>query len=240
MNDRGDMYKFTAKLADLTVSLETKHDYTMKLFADYIVNEDRADIYIPYSETGLAKECENDPDASERYHESLYVYRRICENILDYEAMLLHSSAVCLDGEAYLFTAPSGTGKSTHTRLWREYFGDRAFMINDDKPIIRHKDGVFTVYGTPYDGQHHLSRNTSAPIKAICIIERAKENTIRRLNNREAISALLGQTLLPADEEKMDKLLSLIERLFEAVPVYKLGCNISEDAVKIAYENMKN
>ena len=234
------MYRFTAKLADLTVSIETKHDYTVRLFSDYTVDADDFDIDVPYSETGLAKECENDPDASERYHESLYVYRKICEKMLDYEAMLLHSSAVCLDGEAYLFTAPSGTGKSTHTRLWRECFGERAFMINDDKPIIRHKDGVFTVYGTPYDGQHHLSRNTSAPIKAICVIERAKENTIRRLNNAEAISALLAQTLLPADEGKMDKLLSLIERLFEAVPVYKLGCNISADAVKTAYENMKN
>ena len=234
------MYCFTVKVADLVIKIETKYGYTEKLFADYICDSVSEDIYVPFSEEGLALECKNDLNAPEWYHESLYVYRVICEKILDYNAMLLHSSAVCLDGEAYLFTAPSGTGKSTHTRLWREFFGDRVFMINDDKPIIRYRNGRFYAYGTPYDGQHHISRNTHAPIKGICIIARGEKNNIKRVSADESVAMLMNQTLLPRDPEKMDTLLNLLDTLLSSVPIYRLECNISEEAVTVAYENMKN
>ena len=83
-----------------------------------------------------------------------------------------------MDGAAYLFTAPSGTGKSTHTRLWREVFGDRVWMINDDKPMLRISENLVTAYGTPWNGKHHISRNASAPLKAIVQLNRGKENII--------------------------------------------------------------
>ena len=80
-----------------------------------------------------------------------------------------------MDGEAYIFTAVSGTGKSTHAMLWREVFGERVRMINDDKPLIRiTPEGKAVVYGTPWDGKHHLSKNSAFPLKAICWLTRAK------------------------------------------------------------------
>ena len=105
--------------------------------------------------------------------EELAVYRRIAEKMLDYDTFLFHGSVICVDNEAYVFTAKSGTGKSTHARLWRKLLGDRAIMINDDKPLIRICDDKAIVYGTPYDGKHHLSNNISAPVKAVSIINQS-------------------------------------------------------------------
>ena len=233
-------YVFSARLAGLVINLETQYEYTKKLFSDYICGDDeKVDIFIRYDEKELAKECENDPVYPALYHESLLIYRKICTAIVEFGAMLIHSSAISLDGEAYLFTAPSGTGKSTHTRLWREHFGERAVMVNDDKPIVREQDGRFFVYGTPYMGQHKLGANISAPVKAVCIVTRGTKNEIERLSAAECISMILNQTLMPADETLMDMLLDTLERFLEYVPVYRLKCDISDEAVCVAYEGMK-
>lgn len=117
----------------------------------------------------------NFPDS---YLETLAVYRKFAENLLAYDTVLFHGSVVAVDGIGYLFTAKSGTGKSTHTRLWREYFGERAVMVNDDKPLLQVTENGVIVYGTPWDGKHHLSNNISVPLKAICILTRAEENHI--------------------------------------------------------------
>lgn len=233
-------YNFSVKLAEITINIETRCEYTKKLFDDYICeNTEPFDIIIRYDDAELVRECANDPCYPEFYHESLLVYRKICTAIVEYGAMLVHSSAISLDGEAYLFTAPSGTGKSTHTRLWREHFGERAVMINDDKPIVRERDGRFFVYGTPYMGQHKLGSNICAPIKAVCIVARGGKNEIERLSAAECISMLLNQTLMPADETLMDMLLNTLESFLEKVPVYRLKCDISDEAVCVAYEGMK-
>ena len=139
-------YNFNVKLAGLVINIETCYEYTRKLFYDYVCDaSEKVDITVRFCDTELAEEAANDPAYPEFYHESLLVYRKICTAIIEHNAMLIHSSAVSLDNEAYLFTAPSGTGKSTHTRLWREHFGERALMINDDKPIVRERDGRFFV-----------------------------------------------------------------------------------------------
>ena len=98
--------------------------------------------------------------------------------MISYDTILFHGSVIAVDGIGYLFTAKSGTGKSTHTRLWREYFGDRAAMVNDDKPLLKITDSSVIAYGTPYNGKHRLGTNISVPLKAICILTRAADNHI--------------------------------------------------------------
>lgn len=233
------MFEFNVKLADLKINILSGHEYTKRLFSDYICDSDEpCDFVIRYDGAELARECENSRDFPVFYHESLLIYRKICTKIIEYNAMLMHSSAISLDGEAYLFTAPSGTGKSTHAGLWRAHFGERAVMINDDKPIIREIDGRFFVYGTPYMGKHRLGANIKAPIKALCIIARGEKNEIERVRAADHIPALLNQTLLPSDEKLMDALFSTFERFIDRVPVYRLKCNISDEAVRVAYEGM--
>ncbi len=175
---------------------------------------------------------------SDAYLETLAVYRKladclICENIL-----LFHGSAIAVDGVGYLFTAKSGTGKSTHARLWRETFGSRAVMINDDKPLLKiEKQGV-TVYGTPWDGKHRLSSNISAPLKAICILARGEQNSIRPVSAREAQPMLLQQSNRSSSPDKLKKTVLLTDALAHRVLLYKLYCNMTTDAVRTAWEGI--
>ena len=176
---------------------------------------------------------------SDEYLETLAVYRKIAEKMPFYDTFLFHGSCVAVDGTGYLFTAKSGTGKSTHTRLWREMLGDRAVMVNDDKPLIRvSEDGAY-IYGTPWDGKHRLSSNICVPLKAVCVLTRAAENQIRRITAREAYPMLLQQSYRPTDTAAMTKTLSLIDRLSQQADLWRLGCNISPEAAQTAYDAMR-
>ena len=183
--------------------------------------------------------AEEKRDYSKSYLEHTAVYRKFCEKSVDYNVILCHGSVLEYKGEAYLFTAPSGTGKSTHTRLWREYFGDEVIMINDDKPLLRfEKDGVYA-YGTPWDGKHHISTNRNAKLKAICFLNQDKENHICRIAGEEALPMLMNQIYRPRNAAGMIKTLDYINELIEKIPMYKMGCNMELEAAKVAYEGMK-
>ena len=171
--------------------------------------------------------------------ELLAVYRRIAEQMPFRDTFLFHGSAVAVDGAAYLFTARSGTGKSTHTRLWREMLGDRAVMVNDDKPLIRLTEDGAVVYGTPWNGKHRLGTNISVPLKAVCILERAKQNTIRAITREEAFPMLIQQSYRPLDPAALAKTLSLVDRLSRTVSLYRLGCNMDPEAAELSYNIMK-
>jgi hypothetical protein len=192
------------------------------------------------TEKEVLKEKADAPDFPDYYLESLALFRKLCEYVLSSaNGIIFHSSAIAVDGEGYLFTAPSGTGKSTHTRLWRELLGDKAIMINDDKPIIRYEDGEFYVYGTPWTGKHRLGENVRVKIKAICEIKRAKENRMEKLSPFEMFITIMNQTLRPKGEEDLDKLLKLIEKLLSKVKTFRLYCNVSIDAAKLSYNTLK-
>lgn len=177
---------------------------------------------------------------SDSYLETLAVYRKIAEKIIEDDKILFHGSVVAVDGEGYLFTAKSGTGKSTHTRLWREYFGERAVMVNDDKPLLMISDTGVTAYGTPWNGKHRLGENIAVPLKAICVLKRDKENHIEKVGNRSSVYPLiLQQAYRPANAQKTAKLLTLIEKLMNNVPLYVLGCNMDISAAETSYNAMK-
>ena len=145
-----------------------------------------------------------------------------------------------MDGKAYLFSADSGTGKSTHTKQWQKYFGeDRALIINDDKPAIRKEKSGWTVYGTPFSGKTDENLNRKAVLQGICMLERGEQNTIERIGVWEAIPLLMRQTIVPRNEELAGELLEILDQLLSEVPIYRLKCNISEEAVLTAYEMMR-
>ncbi len=178
------------------------------------------------------------PGVSDASLASLSVCRGIAERLPMRDAFLFHGSAVAVDGRAYVFTAASGTGKSTHARLWRELLGDRAVMVNDDKPFIRVSEEGAAVYGSPWDGKHKLSRNIAVPLRAVCILGRAERNTIRRAAWEEAFPVLLQQTYRPADPAALARTLALLDRLSGQIQVYRLGCNMDLSAAKLSYQTM--
>ena len=237
------------RIADKCIEIASIHPkvheycgaYADTVPADYSVEIRQADIDFEREKSAREDELEGIPVRrfSDEYLETLAVYRRIAERMPDYDTILFHGSAIAVDGQAYLFTAKSGTGKSTHTRLWRELLGDRAVMVNDDKPLIRVADTGAVIYGTPWDGKHRLSQNISVPLKAICLLERAEENRIKAISAGEAYPMLLQQTYRPADPAALAKTLTLIDRLSRNVALYRLGCNMDIRAAELSYGTMK-
>ncbi len=175
---------------------------------------------------------------SDAYLETLAVYRKIADHLLYCDTLLFHGSVIAVDGEGYLFTAKSGTGKSTHTRLWREYFGERAVMVNDDKPLLHITDSGVTAYGTPWDGKHRLSTNTAVPLKGICILTRDTTNHIESVEPHAVYPLIVQQTNRSLSSDGVKHTLSLIDHMLNVVPVYRLGCNMDIEAAVVAYEGM--
>lgn len=227
------------RIAGITIDVKNKYGY-FDDFAKEFIYEGEPDFTVEVPDEVMQKVISQNPDFSDGYLESLEIYRIICRRILDYDAMLMHCAAVCVDGEAYLFTALSGTGKTTHINLWREKFGDRFLVVNGDKPIVRLKDGRFFVCGTPWRGKENYGHNVVAPIKAICILERGEKNEIRKIQPHEAISTVLTQTLRTDDINETEKVLMLIDKLLGNVPFYVLRCNMEKEAAEVSYNGMQD
>lgn len=226
---------FSIRLADQNFNIDNKYDYVQKQCKKYYSN-DASGILISVTDEEISREQTG--HSSPGYLESLAIYRKIAEHLVDYSTLLFHGAVIAVDNEAYLFAAPSGTGKSTHARLWREQFGQRAVMINDDKPLLKITDSGVRAFGTPWDGKHHLSTNTSAPLKAICILERNETNSIESITQSDALPVLIRQSYRPSDPTALKKTLALVERLGSSVKLYRLGCNMTPEAAQIAYNGM--
>lgn len=171
--------------------------------------------------------------------ESNILYRKVSLGMLDYDAFLLHAAVVAVDGEGYVFTAPGGTGKSTHANYWMQEFGNRAVMVNGDKPIIRLINDKFYVCGTPWRGKERLGNADVVPLKVICLLERGAENEIAPADADMTLDKIFQQVLLSEEPESTLKQLDLLDRLIGTVPIYQLKCNLSREAAKVAYNGMK-
>lgn len=175
---------------------------------------------------------------SSAYLENNAIHALLAEKLVDFGVLLVHGSALCMDGKAYIFTAPSGTGKSTHSRLWREVYGSRVLMINDDKPLLKISEAGTTVYGTPWDGKHHLSCNAYAPLEAVVELDRDEYNHMEPMTGAEAFPLLMKHSYGSRDPVTMKKIMELRKRLLETVRFYRLGCNMSPEAARVAFETM--
>lgn len=237
------------KLADLVVEISSVYDFVHKMCKDYRTDEP-AEYFVKTTQEDCdeerrisaktdIKEGREPVNYSDPYLETLAVYRKITEQFLEDDIILFHGSVIAVDGEAFLFTAKSGTGKSTHTANWRKVFGERAVMVNDDKPLLRITDeGVFA-YGTPWDGKHHMSTNMRAPLKAVCVLTRSENNFIEKSSLGKQYSIILQQVHRMKNAEKMKKILGLLDRMFRVTEIYRLGCNMDEESAVVAYNGMK-
>lgn len=197
-----------------------------------------AEISVSCAEKYVELLRKNNPALSEDECEIIGTAQSFYMQLLRHNGFMLHSSAVELDGRAYLFSAPSGTGKSTHTEQWLKLFGDRAHIINDDKPAICIVDGKILAYGTPWSGKSDLNINVGVPLQGICMLERSQENYIEPLPADRAVFGILNQTVRPPDESGMDRLLTMLDEVVNSIPVWRMGCNISTAAAQTAYEAM--
>lgn len=161
-----------------------------------------------------------------------------CRDVIGYGRFFLHASAVVYEGAAYLFSAPSGTGKSTHTALWRNLFS-QSYILNDDKPVIWPEQERITVWGTPFSGKTDLQINRGVPLKAICFLEQDSENQIRQVTEAKALALMLNNTWRPKNHHSMELLLDMMEQVVTRINVYEMHCTKELEAAKLSYRVMK-
>jgi len=224
------------KIADLFAEIPEKGDLNIRCQPYKCDNTNKIDIEISVNDLGITKQSYSN-DILDVYLNSGFLFYR---QLLRYNGMMLHASAVALGGRAYLFSGPCGMGKSTHTRLWQQIFGENAVVFNDDKPALRRMDDRWYAYGTPWCGKDGINVNMKVPLAGICFLKRGKENRIRRITGMEALSGVLAQTLRRfKDEENLNLMLSHTDKLIREIPIFELENLPVPDAARLSYETMR-
>lgn len=227
-------------IAGVIVKISYAFEYTREMLKNYQYNGNSpVQLDVEITKADIEYEDKAFPNNPEHFLENLAVLRKLAKLLLiNFNAMLFHGSSIEYGGKAYVFTAPSGTGKSTHANLLKKYLGDKLNYINDDKPIFRVVDGKVYVYGSPWNGKHGLGSNISAPLKGVCIVKRAKDNKIEKISPTIALKFLFEQSLAFQDEQTANKVLDVLSAVISQANFYVLYCNKELDAAKCSYEGM--
>jgi len=235
----GQKFRCTIEIAGIPAEICCFRKENRDFFKDYL--SDRAPLFTVEPSTDDLERMRQTMDRLADYEgrpraqhspvllESNAIHELLAEKLAGYNILMLHGSALSMDGEAYIFTAPSGTGKSTHARLWRETFGNRVIMINDDKPLLKITDSCVFVYGTPWDGKHHLSCNCCAPLKAIVRLSRSTVNHIEPMDKAGGFLTLMEQVYLSKDPVNKTRILTMINRIVHLSDFYHLGCTMAPE-----------
>ena len=242
------MADFSKKIAGHTARVTSLFESTPQYFRSYLTDDspefsinvtrenitfEQADLLEEAHRDGFKPRVFTDP-----FLERAAIQRAFAEYLFDHGILLFHGSAIAVDGKGYLFTAHSGTGKSTHTRLWQQTFGDRAVMVNDDKPFLElREDGVW-LHGSPWSGKHGLDSNICVPLQGLCILVRGKENHIAPIGAQEALPMLQKQAYRPLAAEKESAFLQLTGQLSRSASLWKMACTKEPAAAQIAFDAM--
>jgi hypothetical protein len=235
-------------IAEVPVKIRCRHQETLDFLAPYLSTAETAftvepaDADLQRTQADLIRAADAEGRTASSFSapflERSAIHALLAEKIVEHDVLLMHGSALCMDGRGVLFTAKSGTGKSTHARLWREVFGDRVWMVNDDKPLLRIEETGVTVWGTPWNGKHRLSRNASAPLEAVVSLSRDVTNHIEPMAKADAYPVLMKQCFISRNPVTMARIMELEKRLLDAVDFYKLGCNMERSAALTAQEGI--
>ena len=235
------MYNVLVRLADINVEFNTRYYKVPSFCRNYVITNAEPDLIIKVTQEQIDKEESITPVENRTYpsyYELSCAYRNLCYELWKYDAFILHSASFTVDGRGIAFAAKSGTGKTTHLRLWQNLLGDKLKIVNGDKPIVRFIDDKPYIYGTPWCGKEGLGNNIKAPLTDICFIERDKTNSVVKMNKEEALNRIFSQILLPSDSMGSIKTLDLIDRILNTCNLWLIRCNKDIEAAKVAYTSI--
>ena len=229
------------QLAGLNIEIKHNYKYLPYMCKDYIINDcDHIDISISITNEEIKNSIDSLNGYPDYYIESNICYRKIVHELYKFDAIMLHGSSIKYKDKAYIFTAISGTGKSTHTELLIKNYPSEISYINGDKPIIRYLNEGFYVFGTPWNGKEGYGENTSALLDSIVYLERDKDNSVSLMPKDKIISFIIQQIIYPDDLEEMDKTLDILSKIINSTNNYNLKCNMEDEAAKCTYKNILN
>jgi len=225
----------TIAVAELNIGIKYRYEFTRSYVSDYQTDAP-PDFTVEATDADMKAERElaEEPVADE-YLEYVAIYRKIADKLTEYDGAVFHGAVLDVDGKAYVITARSGVGKTTHVRLWLERFGERVSVLNGDKPIIRVIDGVIYAAGTPWNGKEGYGKRGTLPLAGIAFLERAEENSYKKLTASEGLVRFMGQIYINKDNPAfLVKTLRLADKVLSEVPLYELRCNMDLSAAEMA------
>ena len=238
---------FKVKLADFVIGVECLYKSTMEFCGEYVIdcdcdNQFKENFIIKITLDDIESERLRSADSadcaySNEYIETLVLQRKISAMLPAYDCFLMHGAVTAVNGAGYMFTATSGTGKSTHVGFWKKYFDD-VEIINGDKPFIRVTGNEVRVYGTPWAGKEGWQVNKSVPLKSICFLKRGVDNNIQKINPVSILPFMMRQVHYTDDPQMAGKTMELFNRMLEVIDVYVLECDISKEAAECSYDGM--
>ncbi len=230
---------FCIKLGGVSVEICHRYEYIKRLCRDYITEQAPAFSAMVTDDQIEAEMRLTDNRFSNEICESTCLHREIVKGLVKYGVILMHSAVIAVDGIAYVFMAKSGVGKSTHIRLWQKLFGERAVIVNGDKPMFSFAGDTLMVHGSPWKGKEGLGSVMTVPVGGICLLERGEKNRIAPAKEAEVVDKIFHQVLLPTNTEELMLFMELMNRILKAVPFYRLQCNMETEAALVAYEGMR-
>jgi len=223
-------------IADINVQINGSLRFMRQLREDFKSNDLLYDLSI-----SIPEEFSGELNEDQIALKSHWILREISSKLSDYNAVLLHSACFDVDGVGVAFAAHSGTGKTTHMRLWQELLGDKMVVVNGDKPIVRFfEDEPETpyAYGTPWNGKENMGCNMRTPLKHICFIERSETNYVEPMEKSDAINRIFNQVYMPKDPMAVMNTMQLIDRLLSSCKLWIIHCNMDISAAETAYKTI--
>ena len=232
------MITFKIKIANKVIEINAFNETTKKYCLSFLSKEE-PNYVMTMTKEDLENESSNSTDGKVYVNEEISaLYRKIADLLVEDNIIVFHSSAVCVNGGAFLITARSGVGKSTHARNLKEFIGEEFKYINDDKPLIKVDDGI-TVFSTPWNGKERRGSDISAPLKAILFLNRGETNTYRKIDNKQEIYIkMISQIYLPKEKAKREKALKIADRLLKNVNFYEINVTKDIESAKMTYEEI--
>ena len=237
-----DKRRFTICVAGLNIEISAVSTRLYDLYAGYRtsgVPEYKIRITPEDLDREISARQDLPPVSNERNHESIALLRKLLEDVIDSDVLLIHGAAVAVGNDAWLFSAPSGTGKTTHIRQWLEHLPD-AYVVNGDKPLLRFTESETLICGSPWRGKERLGTNAMVPLRAIAFMKRGEENRMTEIPFSQAYRYLLQQTYIPYGAEKAEKALRLLSQMNGNVRFYEfLFDNYQPDCFRVAYRALR-
>ena len=232
------MINLKIKIADIVIEINAFNESTKKYCEDFLSDED-SDLTITMSREDLENEKHINEDGKVYASEEISaLYRKIADLFIERNIVVFHGSSFKVNDYAFIVTARSGVGKSTHVNLLKQLLGNDLVYINDDKPLLEINNNNLMLYSSPWNGKERRGNNTKAPLKAVIFLNRGN-NTYSQLNNSEEVYfKLLSQIYLPRDKDKREKALKIIDILLKSVNFYEINVNKEIASASMTYERI--
>ena len=232
------MINFKIKIADIVIDINAFNESTKKYCEDFLSNEN-SDLTIIMSKEDLENEKHINEDGKVYASEEISaLYRKIADLFIERNIVVFHGSSFKVGNYAFIVTARSGVGKSTHVGLLKKLLGDKLTYINDDKPLLEVNDNNLMLYSSPWNGKERRGNDIKAPLKAVIFLNRGNNTYQQLTNNQEVYFRLLSQIYLPRDKSKREKALKLIDVLLKRVNFYEINVNKEIESASLTYERI--